>query len=54
VNYSLLIALGLLCIALSNLLTQPRGQLFCVALALVLFALASVAALTGPEIVTLR
>lgn len=46
-NYPLLVALGLLFLAISFLLTHPNGRIAVVVLAGVMFLLATVTAATG-------
>lgn len=50
-NYPLLVALGLLFLALVGILTHPTGRIVSTVLAVVLFALAAVAALLGSGVV---
>ncbi|MGH7743486.1 MAG: hypothetical protein ACREQ5_01510 [Candidatus Dormibacteria bacterium] len=51
-NYALLVALGLLFLAVSFLVVHPTGRIIAVVLAAVMFLLASVAALLGAGVLT--
>lgn len=51
-NYALLVALGLLFLAVSFLVTHVNGRIIAVVLAAVMFLLAAVAALLGTGALT--